>query len=163
VTDRETAEHNPRAWFAYDPLDGVSFFATEAEARAQAEAWLDEERDRSVDGWSEEVEGICYGLVTGYVVQTKNEPAPEGSEFDYIADYALRDAARASAPPSPGLVEAARDFVDVADRAEAARTMRTGMQAPYHGDFANMAPSTARALRKWADRFRAALPKEPTP
>ena len=92
-----------KEWFAYDPVDGASFFATEAEAKKQAEDWLDEERNKSADGWSEDVEGICWGRVCGGVVQTKNEPAPEGSDFDYIADYALRDAPAEAARVTPAV------------------------------------------------------------
>jgi len=93
-------------FFAYDPVDGASFFGDEEAARKQAQDWLDEERANSGDGWSEEVSGICWGEVCGEVVQAKNEPAPDGSEFDYIADYALRDVAALRPYLAPVGVEA---------------------------------------------------------
>jgi hypothetical protein len=79
-------------WFVYDPVDGVSFYAIEAEARDRAGALLEEERD-DIDpdtGWNEHVSDICYGRVIGRVVRTKCEPAPEGSGFDEVWDFALK-------------------------------------------------------------------------
>src|SRR5512146_1074817 len=40
-------------FFVYDPEGDISWYATEAEARARAEAILEEERDHSPDGWRE--------------------------------------------------------------------------------------------------------------
>jgi len=78
-------------WFVYDPVDGASFYATEDEAHARAEELLEEERDESGDsGWNEHVTDICYGRVVGSVVQTKSEPAPEGSAFDEYWEFALK-------------------------------------------------------------------------
>ncbi len=51
-------------------------------------------------------------------------------------------------------------FADVAERAVAAhRAPRTGMQVPYHDDFANVAPSVVARLEWWAKRFREAVSK----
>ncbi|MBN9687156.1 MULTISPECIES: hypothetical protein [unclassified Corallococcus] len=58
--------------------------------------------------------------------------------------------------------DAARAFaLDFATTAEAAvanhRGPKTGMRAPYHGDFANLMPSIASDLGKWARAARACL------
>ncbi|MFP2898775.1 hypothetical protein [Corallococcus sp. 4LFB] len=62
--------------------------------------------------------------------------------------------------------DAARAFaLDFATTAEAAvanhRGPKTGMRAPYHGDFANLMPSIASDLGKWARAARACLAFRP--
>ena len=82
-------EHN---FFVYDHMDGIDFYATEAEAKDRCEALLDEERLALDDsGWNENVTDICYGKVLGGVVQTACEKAPEGSGFDEMWDFAVKE------------------------------------------------------------------------
>ena len=98
-----------RNYFAYDHMDGIDFYATEAEAIARAEAVLEDDRDNLDDsGWDENVTLICYGQVLGHVVQTKCEPAPEGSPYDEIWDFAVKSVAPDPlAAASQAVVEAA--------------------------------------------------------
>ena len=64
--------------------------------------------------------------------------------------------------PDAEKLEALRAFaLDIATTAEAAVSNhhgpKTGMRAPYHGDFAACTPSTAAALEKWARAARFVL------
>ncbi len=50
---------------------------------------------------------------------------------------------------------------DAIDRAlEAARRPKTGMQVPFHGDFASASPSVLGRLEWWARDLRGAMPKD---
>ena len=86
------AVRDPAAYFSFDCDDGISWHATEEEAKSAAEGYLEAERDHLSpdDGWREEVTSICYGRTLGSVELVKCEKAPEGSSFDEIHDYALR-------------------------------------------------------------------------
>jgi len=76
----------------FDPQDGPEFFDTAEEAKARAEEILEDYKERSSDGWDEEVEDLHWGeyVVREEATQTVCEPAPEGSQFDEIWDYELR-------------------------------------------------------------------------
>lgn len=76
----------------FDPEDGPEWFETADAAKAHAETILEAERDKSVDGWNEEVTEICWGefVCLGEVVRTKCEKAEEGSEFDEWWDFELK-------------------------------------------------------------------------
>lgn len=80
-------------WFAYDPESGFERFATEAEARAEAQKALDYYRDSAPEGWNEDaVVQVCWGLVLGEVVEVERRPWTEedgGEEFDEFVDYGL--------------------------------------------------------------------------
>lgn len=85
-------------FFSYDPLGGFEFHETAEEARAFAEKALQAERDEApTDGWSDEVEGICWGVVTqrvGEAWRKRREDVPEDEqwefgEWDELIDYEL--------------------------------------------------------------------------
>jgi hypothetical protein len=58
-------------WFSYDPnCNGFMFHATEAEAKEAAEDALEFERDEADEGWSEEVDRICWGKVNARAMMT---------------------------------------------------------------------------------------------
>lgn len=79
-------------WFSWDTEDGgIAFHETEAAAKAAAEASLAAERDLAGEGWSENVEDICWGKVLGRVVETDRRPAGPEAGYDETVDYALRD------------------------------------------------------------------------
>lgn len=56
------------------------------------------------------------------------------------------------------LADRAEAFAETVEHAERCREARGagGQQVPYHGDFANVTPSTAGRLRWWARGIRAA-------
>lgn len=79
-------------WVVFDPVDGPEWFDDPDKAREYADEILGYYReDSGNEGWNEEVTGLCWGefVPHGVVAQTKCEPAPEGSEFGEIWDFAL--------------------------------------------------------------------------
>lgn len=83
-------DQQERKWFAHDPNGyGLTFHLTEEAARSAAEAALDAERDCSGDGWSANVDEVCWGEVRQRATLTSLVETP-GGEFDYIADFELR-------------------------------------------------------------------------
>lgn len=79
-------------FFSYTPGNiGIDLHDTLDAAWATAEHALDDCRDDAPDGWSDEVEGICYGVVLGRVVKVLERPAltSEPSDWDSVADFAL--------------------------------------------------------------------------
>ena len=102
-------------FFSYDPEDGISFHATEDEARSEAEGALEAERDNAADsdlGWNEQVSEICWGVVLGDVVQTKCEQVEDGE----IWDFALKPIAPADLPPA-ALTESHRELLAACEAA----------------------------------------------
>ena len=52
-------------WFVYDPDNGLSFYKSETEARADMEKSIEVFRTEAIgDEWSFDVEDICMGKVT---------------------------------------------------------------------------------------------------
>lgn len=81
-------------YFSYDPEGaGFMFHDTETEAKAAAETSLQDERDCAPEGWSENVELICWGEVVQRVKETMSRPATEedglSSGIEIYADYEL--------------------------------------------------------------------------
>jgi hypothetical protein len=93
-------------YFDYDHMDGISFHKTADEARSEAEATLEEEADNAADdGWSENVDDICWGVVLGSAERTSCEKSDDG-RFDEIVSYAIRDDDDPRVAPAPPLSDA---------------------------------------------------------
>lgn len=84
-------------YFSYDPHGYEMQFHETAEAaeRAAIQAF-DEERDCASEGWSEDVDKICWGEVAKRVTQTVRRPIEEDDNlpgmkvgFDEFVDYEL--------------------------------------------------------------------------
>lgn len=80
-------------------LDGFTLHDTADEAREEAEAWLQECRERAPGGWPEETVGIMWGevIVHGRVVEIEHRPRADGDPpgpWDEWVDYALRPVVR---------------------------------------------------------------------
>ena len=83
-------------YFSYSCEEGIAFHPTETKAKEAAEQYLHDEREQACEGWSEEVEEICWGEVKGRVVEVFRRPREESDTFvssdcDEIVDYALLD------------------------------------------------------------------------
>lgn len=81
-------------------FDGHCFntFATMDEAKQDAQKALDYFSEDAGEGWDELVEQVCYGQITGGVVETERMPRREddyGLDYgiDTVVNYGLRDAA----------------------------------------------------------------------
>ena len=77
-------------YFSYSIEFGFATYKTEKEARESAENMLDDYRDDSQDGWSDDVESVCWGKIIEEAVQFFCHKAPQGSQFDEICDYELK-------------------------------------------------------------------------
>lgn len=85
-----------KGWFSYDAEgDGFRLHDAEEEARTAAQRALEQRRDEAADGWSEDVESICWGKVHQAVVLTSSIDTADdpdcSSRFDSIDDYDLLD------------------------------------------------------------------------
>ena len=75
-------------WYVHDPLDGTSFFDTEAKARAAAYAVLDDMREASDQGWPEGVNDLHWGeITTRHETNQANVVETPGGEFDSTCEY----------------------------------------------------------------------------
>ena len=91
-----------KLFFSYDPEgDGFLTHATAEEAEKAARDALDANRDAAAEGgWCEEPTEICWGEVTGKVVETSRQTACEylecepgctgDHEYDTYVDYGLK-------------------------------------------------------------------------
>lgn len=88
-------------FFAYDSETGFERFATEAEAKAAAQESIEAYREDAGEGWAEEVENICWGVVLGTTreVALPDEYSGGNGLADSMkpVDYVLTDAAQ---PPA---------------------------------------------------------------
>ncbi|AXE31580.1 hypothetical protein DK842_17740 [Chromobacterium phragmitis] len=80
-------------FFAYDDDTGFERFNTAVEAIAATENSIDEWRALASEGWPEEVENVCWGVVLG---KTKQIPIRDHQEnmaalLDRFVDYELTD------------------------------------------------------------------------
>lgn len=90
------SETNKPRYFSYDPDCGFDTHDTAEEARSQSEESISYYRDNACDGWSEHVEGICWGVILSEVEETENRPRHEDDgccpECDFVVDYGLTEA-----------------------------------------------------------------------
>lgn len=85
-----------KKYFSYDQDQGFELHATAEEAKKAAEDALDFERCEASEGWSDYVEGICWGELKQMTVETLNRPRTDedtyvSSDCDTIVDYGLVD------------------------------------------------------------------------
>jgi hypothetical protein len=80
-------------WYVNDPEDGISLHDSEDEARAAAREVLSDLAEYAGDGWPENMDDLHWGRIQPVQIAAKvNErPAPEGSEFDTLCEYVLKD------------------------------------------------------------------------
>ena len=75
-------------WFSYDPECGFETHPTAAEAEIAALGSLLAYREEAGDGWSDEVDRVCWGELRAWVLQTSSTPDSSG-RFDTIDEYEL--------------------------------------------------------------------------
>lgn len=78
-------------YFVYSSDNGFSLFATAEEAEAMAEELIAEYREDAYDdGWSEDVESVCWGEVSQNAVMVLLGAAPNPANGSYSCDYVLK-------------------------------------------------------------------------
>ena len=83
-----------KLFFSYDENQGFRYHNTEEAAKSRAEGYLESySEDASTEGWSDEVDSVCWGEVTQSATKVNvHSPDPEkgeSTEFDEICDYVL--------------------------------------------------------------------------
>ena len=76
-------ERLPKPWIVYDPLDGISAFATEAEAVNEAESLIEGYLQET---WDENVEGIVVARLTHYIAE-RNVIERDDPRWDEVTGY----------------------------------------------------------------------------
>lgn len=81
------------SYFSYGSEHGFERHKTANEAVESAEAAIDDYRGDACDGWTEEVESICWGIIMQSSTMVGERPRTEedccDSAIDTICDYAL--------------------------------------------------------------------------
>lgn len=86
-------------FFAYDEDAGFETYPTAQAAEDAANEGIQAYREHAhADGWYEEVENVCWGMVIQRARMVDLGPAPDGSEFASYVDYKLMDIAAPAAP-----------------------------------------------------------------
>lgn len=83
-------------FFCYDPQEGFQLFDSAEDAKKSAQEALEYERQEACEGWSDEVDKICWGQLTQCVAETMRRPRTDADTFvsadcDIIVDYDLVD------------------------------------------------------------------------
>ena len=90
-------------YFSYSPDKGVSFHKSAATARKAAQRAIEEYGDdANEEGWPEDTEEICWGELRQRAAQTNvrtPDPEEDGTAFEEICDYELKDIDDAKADP----------------------------------------------------------------
>lgn len=87
-------------YFSYDSDSGFEIHKTKKEAEQAANDMIDYYRDNASEGWSDEVESVCWGIIKQESKMTEPEPITEklreelciSPDCDHICDYYLNDA-----------------------------------------------------------------------
>ncbi|HHG6962968.1 TPA: hypothetical protein ACPXRM_001726 [Klebsiella pneumoniae] len=81
------------SYFSYGSEHGFEWHKTENEAIEAAESAIDDYRGDACDGWNEEVDSICWGIIMQSSTMVGERPRTEedrcDSAIDTICDYAL--------------------------------------------------------------------------
>ena len=93
-------------FFSFDPCDDLVLHDTAETACAAAQQSIDLYREYAAEGWDEEVERVCWGMILGQALETKlSEDLPPDAFAAGVAgslppvDYVLH----APAPPAEGV------------------------------------------------------------
>lgn len=115
------------SYFSYGSEHNFEWHKTAKEAVEAAEAAIDDYRGDACDGWSEEVDSICWGIIMQSSTMVGERPRTEedrcDSAIDTICDYALLPAIDTTA------TAAAADVL-----AERKRQVTTEGWTPEHDD-----------------------------
>ena len=83
-------------YFAYNSyIDGFMFYATAQEAIDACNEIIEYFRDEAGEGWSEEVNNTCWGIVSQVATEFNSREVTEEDhvfcDCDHVCDYRLED------------------------------------------------------------------------
>lgn len=94
-------------FFSYGSEHGFEQYKTAQEAIEAAEAAIDDYRGDACDGWSEEVDSICWGIVLQSSTKVGERPRAEDDScdpaIDTVCDFALLPEIKVSAVATGGV------------------------------------------------------------
>lgn len=81
-------------YFSYGTEHSFNWHQTAQEAKENAEAMIDDYRGDACDGWSEEVDSICWGIIIQTSTKVDEHPRTDDDRhiapyIDTVCDYAL--------------------------------------------------------------------------
>lgn len=83
----------PVRYFSYGSECGFDWHNTEKEAIESAEAVIDDYRGDACDGWSEETDSVCWGVILQQATKVDERPRTDDDKcdltIDTVCDYAL--------------------------------------------------------------------------
>ena len=83
----------PVGYFSYGSEHGFDWHKTEKEAIESAEAAIDDYRGDACDGWSEETDSVCWGVILQQATKVDERPRTDDDKcdpsIDTVCDYAL--------------------------------------------------------------------------
>ena len=83
----------PVGYFSYGSECGFDWHNTEKEAIEAAEAVIDDYRGDACDGWSEETDSVCWGVILQQATKVDERPRTDDDKcdqaIDTVCDYAL--------------------------------------------------------------------------
>ncbi len=92
-TAQPVSEPKPVGYFSYGSEHGFDWHKTEKEAIESAEAAIDDYRGDACDGWSEETDSICWGVILQQATKIDERPRTDDDKcdpaIDTVCDYAL--------------------------------------------------------------------------
>ncbi|TBM13352.1 hypothetical protein EYY86_13765 [Hafnia paralvei] len=85
----------PVGYFSYGTEHGFSWHQTAKQATDDAEAMIDDYRGDACDGWSEETDNVCWGVILQQATKVNERPRTDDDNdniaphIDTVCDYAL--------------------------------------------------------------------------
>lgn len=93
LSPQPVSEPKPVGYFSYGSECGFDSYKTEKEAIESAEAAIDDYRGDACDGWSEETDSICWGVILQQATKVGERPRTDDDKcdpaIDTVCDYAL--------------------------------------------------------------------------
>ena len=81
---------DPWMYFSYCNCNGYEMHETKQEAIDRAQSSIDEACETAEDGWPDDIEQVCWGIIMQSAAQANFRETPEGT-FDFHCDYVLVD------------------------------------------------------------------------
>ncbi|WP_278810143.1 hypothetical protein [Obesumbacterium proteus] len=117
----------PVGYFSYGSECGFDWHNTEKEAIEAAEAVIDDYLGDACDGWSEETDSVCWGVILQQATKVDERPRTDDDKcdpaIDMVCEYALLPELVGNSPVIPEgwklvPVNATRAMIDAAARVE---------------------------------------------